>query len=275
MSVVGGASSGAGDLLFSAGAVNRLASDPPASPGFIGLLICSASSQQVAAASVETCAIAASPAAATSAASPKEAPGVAPGCVRSSKAALPVACVSAYGLAPAPKCCVFTDISASVVRNYGSFHQITITAATAVPGTAAAADANDSEWASDSDRDADTDSISHAALPQQQQQPATAAADAPAGDQVSVSGLQQLADTLASEEPIKRLYDDGLCVALWRCAACDVPPQFTGTEEQVRRCATLTSYHRTAVSPTTCCALPAGRSLFSCCLCHVTKGPVC
>jgi uncharacterized cupin superfamily protein len=66
-----------------------------------------------------------------------------------------------------------------------------------------------------------------------QQQPA-AAAIAAAGDQVSVSGLQQFVNSMASEGVFDLLHDGELAVALWRCAAGDVPAQFTCTEEQVR-----------------------------------------
>jgi hypothetical protein len=133
----------------------------------------------------------------------------------------------------------------------GGFHLITITAATAVPGTAAAGKpATDSKEAapagsSDADAAAGASSSSGAALPerrsqrllqqQQQQQPAAAAADAPAGDQPSVSGLQQLVQSMASEGMFDMLHDGELSVALWRCAAGDVPIPFTGTEDQVRR----------------------------------------
>jgi hypothetical protein len=124
----------------------------------------------------------------------------------------------------------------------GGFHLISITAATAVPGTAAAADADagGSEAAPGKDGDAGASNSAGAASPVrrsqrlQQQQPA-AAADAPAGDQASVSGLQQLVNSMASESLFDLLHDGEMCVALWRCAAGDVPTQFTGTEDQVRR----------------------------------------
>jgi hypothetical protein len=123
----------------------------------------------------------------------------------------------------------------------GGFHLISITAATAVPGTAAAADVDTdgSKAAPGKDGDAGASNGAGAASPvrrsqrlQQQQQPA---ADAPAGDQGSVSGLQQLVNSMASESLFDLLHDGELCVALWRCAAGDVPTQFTGTEDQVRR----------------------------------------
>jgi hypothetical protein len=61
----------------------------------------------------------------------------------------------------------------------------------------------------------------------QQQQQLAAEAD----DQGTVSGLQQLADSLTSEGVVENV----TAVALWRCAAGDEPARFTGTEEQVKR----------------------------------------
>jgi hypothetical protein len=233
MRVVGGASSGAGDLLFSAGAASRLASDPPDSPAFVGLLLCSASGQTAAAASSKAPAAAGDAAAAASPLSS----------TRSSKSLLPVASFSVYGLAPTPGCCVLTDVSASVAGHDSDFlgtRLINVAAATAVPGTAkllGAGSSSSGDVSVGSTEAPGTSSSPDESLPvrrsqrvQQQQQ--QLAADASAAAQGS-SGLQHLSrlGRLMEEE---ELLDKDAFVALWRCASGDVPGPFTGTENEVR-----------------------------------------
>uniref|UniRef100_A0A383WJK7 FIST domain-containing protein n=1 Tax=Tetradesmus obliquus TaxID=3088 RepID=A0A383WJK7_TETOB len=243
MHVVGGASSGAGDLLFSAGAVNRLASDLPASPGLIGLLLCSASSEQAAAAAISE----ASAAAAAVAAAPagEEAAAAASLCsLRSSKPLLPVACFSAYGLAPLSGCSVFTDVSATVARSGDgdvSIFEINITAATAVPGTAIVAGAGGASAlqpgsVAENETAANTSSNSaEAALPvrrsQRLQESSIAAAAAALLVEQGASGLEQLSQ--AWEAALEVEQPPEVFVALWRCAAGTTPGPFTGAEDEV------------------------------------------